>query len=70
MEDGIIHDKARVEVELIGPEWLRLLRYRFYMDHQPKDHLTVWKIYKISNIFGTYTPPGWFLKLIGQVKDE
>lgn len=67
-DDGELVDNARVEVSLIGPWWSPLMRYRFYMDHKPEDHLTVWYIYKFSKYFGTYTPPGWFLKLIGQIK--
>ena len=63
-----MHEDARVEVSLIGPDWLRLIRYRFYMESQPEDHLTVWKILKVEKLFGSYTPPGWFLRIIGQVK--
>ncbi len=67
--DGEVHEDARVEMAIIGPPtWSPLMRYRFYMEHKPEDHLTVWYIYKISKYLGTYTPPGWFLKLIGQVK--
>lgn len=66
--DGEIHESARVEVSLLGPSWTPLMRFRFYMESNPKDHLTVWKVYKLSNWIGTYTPPGWFLRLIGQAE--
>jgi hypothetical protein len=67
-ENNELVDTARVEVGLIGPTWSPLMRIRVYFDYKPEDHMTVWHIRWISNIFGTYTPPGWFLQLIGQVK--
>jgi len=66
-ENNEITDGARVEVSLISPKWIPILRYRFYMNHKPEDHLTVWHT-KWAKYIGSYTPPGWFLKLIGQVK--
>ncbi len=66
-EDGDFLDDARVEMA-IPFKWLPILRYRFYLDHQPQDHLTVWWVNPISRYLGSYTPPPWFLKLIGQVK--
>jgi hypothetical protein len=67
-QDGNLLDGARVEIGLIGPSWSPLLRIRVYMDHKPEDHVTVWHVRYLSTWFGNYTPPGWFLKLIGQVK--
>jgi hypothetical protein len=61
-------DTAKVEIKILGPTWSPLMRTRIFMDHKPEDHLTVWYIYWFSKIFGTYTPPGWFLKIIGQIK--
>ena len=66
-DNGEVCEDARVEMTTLGPLWSPLIRFRFYMEHQPEKHLTVWYIHKISKIFGTYTPPAWFLKLIGQV---
>lgn len=67
-ENNELVDTARIEAGLIGPAWLHIMRIRVYWDHKPEDHMTVWHIRWLSNIFGTYTPPGWFLQLIGQVK--
>ena len=67
-ESGELVDGARVECGLIGPTWSPLMRIRVYMNHKPEDHMTVWHVRWFSNIFGTYTPPGWFLQLIGQIK--
>jgi hypothetical protein len=67
-EDGDLIDNARVEMGLIGPVWSPLMRIRIFMEHQPEDHITIWKVRWLSSIFGSYTPPGWFLKIIGQIK--
>ena len=68
-EAGELIDTARVEITNIGPVWSPLIRYRFYMTQQPENHLTHWYVHKLSKYLGSYTPPGWFLRLIGQVKE-
>lgn len=67
-DQGELIDTAKIEVGLIGPIWSPLMRIRIFFDHKPEDHMTVWHVRWLSDIFGRYTPPGWFLKLIGQVK--
>lgn len=67
---GEVNDKARVEISIVGnPRWSPLMRFRFYMDHKPDDHLTVWWCRWLTPILGYYTPPAWFLRLIGQTKE-
>lgn len=67
-EDGTVLDEARVEMSV---PWLRfpLLRFRFYLSHQPEDHLTVWQIVPIHRFVGGWNPPRWFLKLTNQIKE-
>ena len=65
---GDLIDTAKIEMALIGPYWSPLMRTRIFMDHKPEDHMTVWHVRWLCNIIGSYTPPGWFLKLIGQTK--
>lgn len=67
-DDGDFLDDARVEIGLIGPDWSPLLRFRIFMNHDPENHLTIWHWKYVSKYLGTYTPPGWFLKIIGQIK--
>ncbi len=65
--DGKMRDTARVEMSIIGPWWSPLMRTRIYMDHeQPGRHITQWWVYPISKYIGSWTPPPWFLRLIGQ----
>jgi hypothetical protein len=68
-DEGDLIDDARVEIGLVGPIWSPIMRFRFYMSHQPDKHMTVWKLpwNWFHWLFGTYTPPIWFLKLINQV---
>lgn len=68
-DTGECCDNAKVKMTIIGPPWSPLLRFRIYMDHQPNKHLTHWYINRISKYIGSYTPPSWFLKLIGQIED-
>jgi len=45
-ENGTLRDEARAEVDIIGPvTWSPVLRFRFYMNHNPEDHMTVWYVY-------------------------
>lgn len=67
-DEGQVLDTARVEMTIIGPHWSPVMRFRFYMSHRPEDHVTVWMVRWVSKWLGTYTPPGWFLKLIGQAE--
>jgi len=67
-DQGELIDTAKIEMALIGPIWSPLMRIRIFMDHKQEDHMTIWYINWLSKIIGTYTPPGWFLKLIGQIK--
>lgn len=66
--DGVFHDKARAEMELIGPDWLNLLRFRFYMDHKPEDHLTVFYHRWLSKVFGSWNPPLWLMNWLNKDK--
>lgn len=68
-KDGTIHDEARVEMGLVGGSRSPIMFFRFYMSHQPEDvHLTIWKWHRVSEYVGSWTPPAWLLKLMGQVK--
>lgn len=63
--------ECRVEMRILGPpSWSPLMRIRIHMSHAPYECITVWKFFMfnfcMNKIFGTYTPPQWFLKLIGQ----
>jgi hypothetical protein len=68
LENGDLEDDARVELGIVGPWWSPIMRFRVYMNHKPEEHLTIWKVHRLSHYVGSWTPPGWLLKLIGEVK--
>jgi hypothetical protein len=64
--DGVFHDKARVEMDFVGPDWLNLLRFRFYMDHKPEDHVTILFHRYLGKVFGSWNPPYWLINMFNK----
>lgn len=64
--DGI--GTARYVVHPLPGLWT--WRYRIYFDHQPENHMTVYYHRHLTRYLGSYTPPGWFLRLIGEIEGE
>ncbi len=69
-DDGdLVDDGVRLEMGLVGPTWSPVMRFRFYVPTlHHEDHITIWKVRWLSRWLGSYTPPGWFLRLVGEVK--